>query len=83
MINNVIASVLQRIDDLDSSLLIDIIKALGGLGFRSDTLLDVVVGQILPQRTHEFSKNDLEDILSSLNKLGYYSRSLVSLMEEK
>lgn len=83
MINNVIASVLQRIDDVDSSLLIDIIKALGGLGFRSDTLLDVVVGQILPQRTHEFSKNDLEDILSSLNKLGYYSRSLVSLMEEK
>ena len=83
MINNVITSVLQRMDYLDSSLLIDIIKALGGLGFRSDTLLDVVVGQVLPQRTHEISKNDLEDILSSLNKLGYYSRSLVSLMEEK
>lgn len=83
MINNVITSVLQRMDDLDSSLLIDIIKALGGLGFRSDTLLDVVVGQVLPQRAHELAKTDLEDILSSLNKLGYYSRSLVSLMEEK
>lgn len=83
MINSVIASLLQKMEDLDSKLLIDIIKALGGLGFRNDKLLDMVVGQVLPQRTHELSKTDLEDVLSSLNKLGYYSRSLVSLIEDK
>ena len=80
MINGVIASLLQRVDDLDSGLLVETIKALGGLGFRHDALLDLAIDKIVPSRIKEFSKDDLEDILSALNKLGYYSKSLVSLL---
>ncbi len=83
MINKVIGSLVKRIDDLDSELIVESIKALGGLGFRHDALLDIAVDKVLPQRHKDFSKDDLEEILTSLNKLGYYSKKLVSLLEQK
>lgn len=83
MINKVIGSLVKRIDDLNSELIVESIKALGGLGFRHDALLDIAVDKVLPQRHKDFSRDDLEDILTSLNKLGYYSKKLVSLLEQK
>lgn len=83
MLTVMINSMIERIESLQAENLVDCIKSLGELGFRHDALLDTTVEQVLPQRMKEFNRGDLQDILSSMNKLGYYSKKLVQLLDSK
>ena len=83
MLIKMIDSMVARLEEVKSEHLVDSIKSLGELGLRHDALLETTIDQVLPQRTKDFDRDDLQDILTSLNKLGFYSKSLVKLLQDK
>lgn len=83
MLNTIIDSIVSRLENLSPEHVVNTVKSLGELGLRHDGFLDAVMGTTLPERVREFDKDDLQDILNSMNKLGYYSKSLIQLLEEK
>lgn len=69
-----------RIDELETGVLVEVVVCLGGLGVRprDERFLETLVEEVLPYRTGEMGEKDLADVVDGLNKLGYYSRGLLS-----
>jgi len=80
MMNRVLGSLLGRIDELETGVLVEVVVCLGGLGVRprDERFLETLVEEVLPYRTGEMGEKDLADVVDGLNKLGYYSRGLLS-----
>ena len=84
MMNRVLASLLSRIDDLETGILVEVVVCLGGLGVRpkDERFLETLVEEVLPYRISEMGEKDVSDVVDGLNKLGFYSKGLVGLVGE-
>ena len=82
MMNRVLASLLPRLDDLDTRVLAEMVVCLGGLGVRpkDERFLERLVDEVLPYRIGEMEEKQVSDIVDGLNKLGFYVRGLDSLL---
>jgi hypothetical protein len=82
MMNRVLGSLLPRMDDLETGVLVEVVVCLGGLGMRpkDERFLETLVEEVLPYRIGEMKEKEVSSVVDGLNKLGFYVRGLGSLM---
>ena len=82
MMNRVLGSLLPRMNDLETGVLVEVVVCLGGLGVRprDERFLETLVDEVLPYRIGEMEEKQMLDVVDGLNKLGFYVRGLGSLM---
>lgn len=68
--------------DLQPKHIVKLVRVLGELGYVHRPLLDEVTDRVIPSRLDEFELAGLDDVVNSLNKLGYYNSQFMTLMKQ-
>lgn len=72
----------DKLAELSPKAVVELLGALGDLGYKHQGVLDAVTDKVVPGRIHEFTLDCLADMVENLNKLGYYNREFMALLKQ-
>jgi hypothetical protein len=72
----------EKLAEFSPKAVVELMGALGDLGYDHQPLLDALTGRVVPARLPEFSLDHLSDLVQDLNKLGYYNRDFMALLKQ-
>lgn len=71
----------KMLHDFQPKAVVELLGALGDLGYDHQALLDTLCDEVIPTRLPEFSLDHLTDLVEDLNKLGYYNQKFMALLK--
>jgi len=81
LLHQLLRALTKKIDDLSPKSIVSTVSALGELGLCHTPLLDAITNVAVPSRLQEFKRSNLQELVNSLNKLGYYNQSFMQLIQ--
>lgn len=81
LLHQLLQALTKKVDDLSPKSIVATVSALGELGLCHTPLLDAITNVAVPSRLQEFKRSGLQELVNSLNKLGYYNQSFMQLIQ--